>query len=170
MKKIIAFLFVCTILFFVSCDSYTDPKDTIVFPLKVTAKLNGSDDIFTADIFEGGCDVTFDSSHPFSSIELKLRDDGNTATSGDFNRTVANGTFPVQEALVKAFRSLEKTEILGTETENGIKYTIDEMNIMVYYDKSAKLITGIETEEGGRRFDFTVIGLELYEGQSSSEG
>ncbi len=169
MKKILAFLLITLTFFLYACSTPVEPKDTVRLPVRVTAKLNGSDAVFTADIFENGCDITFDSNHPLAGTELKLRDDGNTATHGDFKRSVANGIFPAQEALVKAIRALDGTEITGTETENGIKYTIDEMTIMVYYDKSAKLITGIETEEDGRRFGFTVVGLELYEGQSSSE-
>ncbi len=169
MKKLSAFLLILLAFLLCACSTPAEPKDTVRLPIRVTAKLNGSDAVFTADIFENGCDITFDSNHPLAGTELKLREDGNTATHGDFNRSVANGIFPAQEALVKAIRALDGTDISGTETENGIKYTIDEMTIMVYYDKSAKLITGIETEEDGRRFGFTVVGLELYEGQSSSE-
>jgi hypothetical protein len=104
------------------------------------------------------------------TIQYAERAYGNAATNGDFKRSVVEGIFPAQESLVKAIRALAETDISGIETENGVKYTIDEMTIMVYYDKSAKLITGIETEKDGRRFDFTVVGLEPYEGQSSSEG
>ncbi len=170
MKKILAVSLIFIIICLYSCTAPAEPKDTISIPLKVTAKLNSSDAVFTADIFENGCDISFDPKHPLAGTELRLREEGNTATIGDFSRSVEEGIFPAQEALVKAFRALEKTDISGIDTENGIKYTIDEMTIMVYYDKSAELITGIETEEGGRRFNFTVVGLELYEGQSSSEG
>ena len=170
MKRFLVVLLILLTLPLYACSTPVEPKDTLRLPLKITAKLNGSDAVFTADIFENGCDITFDSNHPLAGTELKLREEGNTATHGDFKRSVDNGIFPAQETLVKAVRMLESTEISGTETENGTKYTIDEMTIMVYYDKSAKLITGIETEKDGRRFDFTVVGLEPYEGQSSSEG
>lgn len=170
MKKVITVLLFFPILFLYACSSPVEPKDTIAIPIKVTAKLGGTDAVFTADIFELGCDITFDSSHPLAGTKLELREYGNTATNGDFKRSVVEGIFPAQESLVKAIRALAETDISGIETENGVKYTIDEMTIMVYYDKSAKLITGIETEKDGRRFDFTVVGLEPYEGQSSSEG
>ena len=48
----------------------------------------------------------------------------------------------------------------GVKTDNATKYTIDEMTIMVYYNEDTEEIIGITTEEGGRRFEFTVVALE----------
>ncbi len=170
MKKAVFLIVTAISLVLSACAQETEPKDMLKLPMRITARLEGSDAVFTADIFEDGCDITFDSSHSLAGTELHFRPDGSTATCGGFTRAIKNGTFPAQEALIKALRALNSTEFSGAPTENGTKYTIDEMTIMVYYNKDTELLTGIRTEESGRRFDFTVVGLELYEGQGKSAG
>lgn len=139
-------------------------------PMRITVRLDGSDAVFTADVFESGCDITFGSGHVLEGTELRFRAEGNTATLGDFTREIKSGTFPAQEALVRAVRLLATAEIDGVFGEGQVKYTIDEMTIMVYYDKDTDKVIGIGTEERGRRFEFSIAALEPYEAQSNGTG
>ena len=168
MKKVALLMTIFGLFALFSCNQSSEPKRMISLPMRITAKLDGSDALFTADIFENGCDITFDERHTLAGTELHFREEENTATCGGFTRTVKSGIFPAQEAFIKALRAIDSAEDSGTFTENGIKYTIDEMTIIVYYDKDSEILTGIRTEESGRRYDFTVVGFELYEGQSNS--
>lgn len=170
MKRFLSVFVFVFCLFMSSCSQEFDPKKEFALPLKITAKLEGSDVIFTTDIRENGSDVTFDESHSLSGTELHFSEDGNTAKSGDFEKNVKNGTFPAQEAFIKAIKALNNKDVKGTNIENGKKYAIDEMTIMVYYDKDTKHLTGIGTEENGRRFEFIIVGREPYEIQSNGEG
>ena len=170
MKRFICVFIIIFVLMLSSCSQGSDPVDELSIPLKITAKLDGSDVIFTTAITEQESNVTFDESHSLSGTELHFSEDGNTAKSGDFQKQVKNGTFPAQEAFIKAIRLLNGKDVLPTDIENGKKYTIDEMTIMVYYDKDTKQLTGIGTEENGRRFDFIIVGREPYEVQGNGEG
>lgn len=153
-----------------ACSADSSPEQQLQLPLRISAKLSGSDALFTAEIYENGCDIYFDTSHSLALTELHFSDQGNTAASGDFVREVKAGTFPAQEALVKAVRLISRNQESGVKTENGIKYAIDEMTIMVYYDKDTGILSGIGTEEGGRKFEFSIVTLEPYEIQSNGEG
>ena len=164
MKKTIVVLVISISLILMACAGKSEPKDMIKLPMRITAQLEGSDAVFTADVFEDGCDITFDSGHSLAGTELHFGKDGNTATCGGFTRSVKSGTFPAQEALIKALRGLSATELSGVPIENGVKYTIDEMTIMVYYDKDTELINGIGTEENGRHFKFKILSFSQYEG------
>lgn len=170
MKKAAAVFVIFISIILIACSGNRDPKDMIKLPMRITARLEGSDAVFTADVFEDGCDVSFADGHTLSGTTLHFGSDGNTATCGGFTRAVKSGTFPAQEALIKALRGLNSTELAGVPIENGAKYTIDEMTIMVYYNKDSELLTAIRTEESGRRFNFTVVGLELYAKQSNGSG
>ena len=169
MKKAFLLITIFGIIALCSCVESKEPIK-ITLPIRITARLDGSDALFTADISETHCDITFDERHALSGTELHFSNEGNTATCGGFTKNVKAGIFPAQESFVKALRIIGNSENQGIYTEDGIKYTIDEMTIMVYYDKDTELLTGIRTEENGRRYDFTVVGFELYEGQSNSQG
>lgn len=167
MKKYLFALVFVFCLLISSCSKEFDPKSELTLPLKITAKLEGSEVLFTAEISESASSVTFDESHSLSGTELYFSENINTARSGDFEKNVKSGTFPAQEAFIKAIRGLSDSDTKGTAIENGKKYTIDEMTVMVYYDRDTKLLTGIGTEENGRRFDFIIVGREPYEIQSN---
>lgn len=167
-KSIFVFAAVLLSVILVSCSESYSPKAKLALPLKITAKTAGSDSAFTAEITEAECRITFSGSEALSKTELLITPEGNKATDGGFTRSVPNGIFPPQETLIRALKLLNSSEANGVESENGIKYTIDETEIMVYYDKTTGVLTGIETEENGRRFKFTVLSLEPYETQSNS--
>ncbi len=169
MKKALLLL-ILTLTALSGCTAKYEPGESFTLPMKITARLDNSDALFTADVRADGCDITFDEEHVLSGLTLRFREDGNTAGTGDFIRDVAVGTFPAQESFAKAIKLLSACEENGIETENGMKYTIDENEIMVYYDKDTGLITGIGTEESGRSFDFVIITLEPYEAQSNGAG
>ena len=151
-----------------ACIGSSQAKDSFALPLRIEASLEGSNALFAADIFEGGCDITFEGGHALEGTKLCFRTDGNSATVGDIlTRDIKNGTFPAQEALIKAIRLLATTEISGVAVENGTRYTIDEMTIIVYHGENTDLPTGIETEEHGRRFEFSIASLEPYEAEDN---
>jgi hypothetical protein len=170
MKKCLIFLLLICCVASLSCCNAQKSEDIIRLPMRITAKLEGSDALFTADIKENCCDIVFDSNHALAGTVLHFGEEVNTATCGDFTREVKRGIFPAQESLIKALKAVGESENTGVSTENGVKYTIDEMTIMVYYDEDTKTLTSIRTEESGRRYDFTVVGLELYEEQSDCSG
>ena len=169
-KTALVFIALLLAVGFISCAKPPNPKEQLALPLKITAKMLGSDSIFQAEITETECRVTFSGSDALSDTVLVLSPDGNTATAGGFSRSVPNGIFPPQEMLFNALKLLNSEQASGTSTENGMKYAIDETEIMVYYDKKTGVLTGIETEESGRRFKFTVLSLEPYEAQSNGAG
>ncbi|MBR2900701.1 MAG: hypothetical protein IKC39_00490 [Clostridia bacterium] len=168
MKRILILILTCLSLLLLSCSAKENsPKFSL--PLKIGAKLSGTDVVFTADISENGCDVIFESPEELKNVILKFREDGNTAKVGDFERKIKKNTFPAQESFIDAIRKIASSEEF-IASEEGTKYTIDETVIMVYYDKDNDAIKRIETEENGRRFCFDVVGLKFYEAQSESEG
>ncbi len=170
MKKLIIASLILFATIFCGCLTQSEPKDLLTIPISITATLDGNNAKFTVDIFENGSDIIFGEEHALSGTEIHFRTDGNTATVGDiFTRDIKNGTFPAQEALIKAVRLLSSTDITGIEEESRTRYTIDEMTILVYYDKKTDSITRIETEEGGRRFEFSIVSLEPHDTQSNGD-
>ncbi len=168
MKRIPILILTFLSLLLLSCSAKeSSPKFSL--PLKIGAKLSGTDVVFTADISEKGCDIIFESPEELKNVALKFREEGNTAKVGDFEREIKKNTFPAQESLIDAIRKLAANgEFIASQ--EGTKYTIDETVIMVYYDKDKGAIKRIETEESGRRFCFDVVGLEFYETQSEGTG
>jgi hypothetical protein len=168
MKKILILTLTLLSLTLLSCSAKeSSPKFSL--PLKISAKLSGTDVVFTADISKTGCDIVFDSPDELKNVVLQFRQDGNTAKVGDFTREIKKNTFPAQESLIDAIRKIASNAEFVSSQE-GTKYTIDETVIMVYYDKDNGAIKRIETEESGRRFCFDVVKLEFYETQSEGAG
>ncbi len=138
--------------------------------MRFTARTKGSQADFSVDISGESCSITFCEGHILYGTRLYFGKEKSTASVGEFTREIKKGTFPATEALIKAVSLLSANEAKGINEENGTKYTIDEMTIMVYYDKDTDTVTGIGTEENGRRFEFTVTDLEPYEAQSNGAG
>lgn len=152
-------------VFFASCSTITqNTAEKITLPTSITAHLQGNDALFTADITETEAKIVFDPQHSLSGTTLYFAPDGNAAVCGEYTRDFKSGIFPAQEAFIKALRILAMQE----KIEDGGKYTIDEMTVMVYYDKDNDRLTGLETEESGRNFVFSIVSLEPYEAQSDS--
>ncbi|MBR6562500.1 MAG: hypothetical protein IKK70_01005 [Clostridia bacterium] len=172
MKKLPVFVFLCIFaISLTSCGGRHDPKDKLSIPLSITVTQGDASSGFTAIISDDLSEIRFESEHIFSGTVLRFSENGNTASVGElFTREVKDGCFPAQEALCKAIRLLNTSEEKGESVENRIKYTIDEMTIIVYYDKDSDAVIGIETEESGRRFDFRVVSLTPYEAQSNGAG
>jgi hypothetical protein len=165
MKKLFAFIIVFSLVFLPSCSAKTE-KSVLRLPLKIKAHLLESEAIFTADITENGCNVTFEKPDSLKSVKLEFRKDGCNATVGDFSREVKPNLFPAQKSFIDAIVRIALSPESRILTDQGEKYTIDETVIMVYYNEDKSVIERIETEESGRRFSFDVVGLELYEAQS----
>ncbi len=163
MKKILYCLLLLSMFLF-GCDDVPNFQENLCLPVKITASLEGSNAYFIADITQTDCKITFDPQHSLYGTELYFSQEGNKATVGDFTRDIKEGCFPAQEALIKGIRGICQEEIKSTETEYGAKYTIDEMSIMVYYDKENGIINAIGTEENGRYFKFNIISFSHYEG------
>lgn len=170
MKKIL-FLLVVILLPFASCQAQPDPKEQFALPLKITAALDGSDSPFDAVITEAVSEISFGSGHILAGTRLNFSEEKHTASvDGIFTREVKKGTFPAQEALVKAVKLLAQSDEKAIYSDGEAKYTIDEMTIIVYYDKDTEAILGIGTEENGRRFKFSFASFEPYETQSDGAG
>ena len=168
MKRFLVFIFLLTIVLS-GCEITPDVSDTLSFPIKITASLDGSEGQFTADFSAEECSVTFGENHVLSGAVLRFTEDGNTASVGDiFTRSIKKGTFPAQETFVKAIYLLSSTETEGIYENGKMVYAIDEMKILVYYDERNDSITRIETEEGRGRFAFVIASLESYDTQSKS--
>ncbi len=168
MKRILIFILTLSLILLISCSKeQNNPNFSI--PLKISAKLSGTDVVFTANISEKSCDIVFEEPDELKNVILQFQEDVNIAKVGDFSREIKKNTFPAQESLINALRKIASCAEF-TAWEGGIKYTIDETDIMVYYDRDNGAINRIETEESGRRFCFDVIELEFYETQSESAG
>lgn len=166
MKKALILLGLLAI-FLVGCESSYNPAEEMNLPISITAKVDGGNCFFTADITADYCRISFNEGDASCGKVLEFNGETGTAVIGDFTREVTLDIFPAQDALVRALRGINAPKTQAVETEKGFKYTIDEMTIMVYYDKSAERIIGIGTEEDGRRFDFDIAALMPYEEPSN---
>ena len=170
MKKLIIAFLIIVAAFFCSCLTENEPKNLFSVPISITATLEGNDAGFTAEILEKDSEIIFSDGHALSGTKIYFSEEGNTASVGDFfTRDIKNGTFPAQEALIKAVRLLSSADVKGVPNGERTRYAIDEMTIMVYYDENTDSITRIETEENGRRFDFSIVSLEPHDTQSNSD-
>lgn len=171
MKKTFFILLLTVFILLSACNRQVEPRELFSLPLTLKASLSPNGEEFTAVIGRDCCDVYFEDSHALAGTHLYLSEDKNTAEiEGYFEREVKKGTFPAQEALYKSVILLATSGQIGEKYENGAKYTIDEMTIMVYYDKDTERVTHIETEENGRRFLFAVTSLVSNEAQSNGAG
>ncbi len=138
-----------------------------MLPMRFSASTAGSDSRYFVNITSSYCDVEFADTSILGGATLHF-EDGNSYTSvGEFKFPVDENKFPAMKALMKAIRLIVNSEIEGAENENGVKYTIDETSILVYYDKDTNKVIGIRTEELGRVFEFALSDLEPYEAQSN---
>ena len=161
MKRLVCFIIALS-LCLCSCGERLDLSEKFALPLTITVSTNGLAD-FTAYIFEDHSEIRFNSEHIFEGTTLYFSESGNQASVGDsFTRSVKKGCFPAQEALCHAISGISYAKEMQI-SQNEVKYTIDEMTVIVYYDIDTETVIAIETEEGGRRFCFDVISLEPYE-------
>lgn len=157
MKKTLICIALTMLLLFSCGKGAFENSIAVSLPICVTASLQGSDASFTAEITHECAVVSFEPSHTLAGTVLTISPDGNSVSVGDvLSRKVKKGIFPAQEALTKAYSALAKLE----KIESDKKYTIDEMDIIVYYDKDSEQITAIETEENGRGFYFCIHASE----------
>ncbi len=164
-KNVVLIIMLCFL--FCGCENGADISKRFTLPIKLTVIPDGCNAGFTAYITENGSTVVFEEGHTLSSTELWFSESGNTAKIGNtLTREIKKGIFPAQESLINAVNLLARTDKKGVADKNAVRYTIDETEIMVYYDKNSDSVTGIETEESGRCFGFTVVSLEPYEEQS----
>lgn len=160
MKKFLLVFAIISIFIFSGCSENIQEKPKINLPISLTVKLSQTDIQFQAQITETEYIITFDENHPLFGTELRFNQDGKgKATIGDFSREIELYVFPAQKALLKAIKHIYQNPDSGTKTEKGYMYTIDEMTIMVYYDKDFDAIIGIGTEENGRTFDFEILSV-----------
>ncbi len=169
MKKALILLGLSAI-FWVGCESAYSPEADLRLPISITAGLDGGNGLFTAEISQDGCKISFDESSSLYGTALEFSEGSGTAVIGDFSREAELDMFPAQSALIRAIRGINDPNNQPVETDRGFKYAIDEMTIMVYYDKNAEKIIGIGTEEEGRHFKFNVADLMPYEEPSNGEG
>ena len=167
MKKAFAIIII-SVIFICGCGN-GDIKNKFALPLELTASLNGKD-YFIQRITQEGYILSFDKEHPLFGLNIEIWGDKGTATVADFVCPVESGYFPAQHCLARAVRLLNERDISAVKTKKGFKYTIDETVILVYYDNDTKQVIGIEAEENGRRFYFSVRAITPYEKPSNGEG
>lgn len=165
MKKALLTLFFVFLL--TGCESAPDIREQITLPMSFTACTKGSDSPYSVYITNEYCDIEFVKPSVLGGATLHFEDGKSRSTVGEFSFEIDESSFPAMKALIKAVRSLASCTDSGVDTENGIKYTIDETVILVYYDIETKAIVGIRTEELGRVFEFTLTDLNPYEAQSN---
>jgi hypothetical protein len=135
--------------------------------MSFTACTKGSDSPYSVYITSDYCDIEFVGSDMLTGAKLHFEQGNSKSTVGEFSFEIDEGSFPAMKALIKAIRALAANENSGIVTENGVKYTIDETVILVYYDIETEAIVGIRTEELGRVFEFTLTDLNPYEAHSN---
>lgn len=170
LKRAILIIFSFFVIFFSACGQDLDVKDRFTVPMRFSASTKGSDSNFLVNIKDGFCDIEFKEPGVLCGALLHLEQEKSRFTVGAFSYAIDENEFPAMTALVKSVRLLALREADGIEEENGIKYTIDETVILVYYDKDTDDVTGIRTEELGRVFEFALSDLESYEAQSDGTG
>ena len=152
MKKLITVI--VAIILLCGCNNSSKVTETFELPIQVIACLEGNDAFFTLTVCENESTIVFDQKHSLAGTTLYFSPEGNKATIGEFTREIKSGSFPAQEALIKALKVLCQNSAKAIETDYGAKYTIDEMTVMVYYNEDTESINGIGTEENGRYFKF----------------
>ena len=168
MKRILFLLIFIITLSLSGCKSTPDVKEQITLPMCFTACTKGSDSPYSVYVTRDYCDIEFIGKDLPSGARLHFEQGKSSSTVGEFSFETDEDSFPAMKALINAIRALATSEISGTATENGVKYTIDETDILVYYDIETEVITGIRTKELGRVFEFTLTDLKPYEAQSNS--
>ena len=169
MKKTVVF-FIILFTFLCGCNNQFEASEYFSLPMQMTVISDGSNTEFIVYIQEDQATVFFEEGHALSGTVLHFSESGNVAEIGTTLKCdIKKGIFPAQESLIKAVSMLSSTEQIGVPKGNAISYTIDETEIIVYYDKNSDSITRIETEEGGKRFGFTVVSLIPDEEQSGSD-
>lgn len=168
MKRLITVFLLLLVL--ASCGNGNAVRDRFSLPMTLCARTDGSDELYYLSIDRQICDVTFDRSSVLNGVNLHFEGGKCVYTCGEYTLTVDEGAFPAVSSLIRAIRTIADTEENGTEVENGIKYTIDETVILVYYNEDTDIVTGIKTEELGRVFEFTLSDLKPYEAQSNGAG
>ena len=153
-----------------ACGDRPEPREQFSVPMRFTANTVGSDSQYSVNITPDFCDIEFQSNGILGGATLHFEGKKSFAAVGEFTIPVEENSFPAMKALINAVRSLASTDVIGEEEQNGVKYTIDETMILVYYDKDTNKVIGIRTEELGRVFEFTLSDLEAYEAQSNGAG
>ena len=86
--------------------------------------------------------------------------------SGAVFNALTGTAFPAQELLARAVNAVSGAKGASGSGEGFYKYSIDETEILVYYDTESGSITSLTAKERGTRYDFTVVNAAEYEEQS----
>lgn len=171
LKRAVALiLFICLVFSLSSCNGEQEIAKQFVIPMRFCASTSGDDSKYFVDITSEKSIFSFDEANALHGAEICFMQEECIFSVGEYSYTVAKERFPAMKTLDFAVRTLAKGETEGVKTENGVKYTIDETVILVYYNKDTEIVTGIRTEELGRVFEFTLSDLEPYEAQSNGAG
>ena len=169
MKRLLTVLFLLLPIVCCSCKSTFDVKERFALPLSFTASTKGSDTQYSVSITNEYCDIGFNAPSLLEGATLHFEDEKSFLSVGEFSFAIDENCFPAMKTLFDTVRLLSSSDAIGIEQENGVKYTIDETVVLVYYDKDTETVTGLRTEELGRVFEFNLFGLE-YEAQSNGAG
>lgn len=166
MKRTLLIVFLLFAILLSSCGDKADIREQFSLPMHFFATTVGGGSQYHVDITDKYCDIEFCDSSILNGAVIRLEDGKSNISVGEFKFAVDENNFPAMQALTKAIRLLATADAVGIEEEMGVKYTIDETSVLVYYDKDTNKIIGIRTEELGRAFEFTLSDLEPYEAQS----
>lgn len=163
MKKLFALTFASALLLpFLLCScARVPPAETVKTALRLPleAEFACGETRMRVYIAEESWKIGFSAPEAFEGLELRGGGTGNGCelSLDGFVRAVGVYAFPVAGLLVDAVYAANGKGKTKAERDGICEYTIDETDIMVYYDTESGNITAINAERDGKAFEYRVI-------------
>lgn len=170
MKRIALLTVMMFITLLCACGNEAAIRGRLSLPLRITLCEKESGAVFNAEIGAEQSSFDFLSPERVKDLSLSVSGSGVTAVCGESTRTLKSGAFPAQELLARAVNAVSGANGASGSGEGFYKYSIDETEILVYYDTENGSITGLTAKERGVRYDFTVVTAADNEEQSYGNG
>ncbi|MBP5156199.1 MAG: hypothetical protein J6252_06440 [Clostridia bacterium] len=132
-------------------------KKALCLPLEADFACGGTG--MRAVIGEETWKISFYAPEACAGLELRggRGGDGCELSLDGFVRAAGVDAFPVAKLLVSAVYAANGKGKTLAERDGMCEYTIDETDIMVYYDTESGNITAINAERDGKTFEYRVI-------------
>ena len=158
-KRLSAFaaFFAASMFLFSGCGLTTPGekvRSALAFPLEIAAVSNGASFVMRAE--EDGFTAEFSAPDGMKGLRIISRPDGLAAEEGGFARDCGKAGFPIAENLYRALKTAQ-ADVPDAESDGRCDYSIDETAITVYYDSDSGIVTDINTEEAGVRFEYRIL-------------
>lgn len=165
-RSLILLAVLLQMLLLCTCGKEADIRGKLALPVRMTLCEKESGAVFNALIGSDRSEFDFLSPSGIKGVSLVITGTSAKAGCGESTRTLPGTAFPAQELLARAVNAVSGAKGAAGSGEGFYKYSIDETEILVYYDTESGSITSLTAKERGTRYDFTVVNAAEYEEQS----